>query len=253
LPLQNARVNIWQCDKGGSYSGYSTQVGNTTNTVGQTWLRGYQITDANGEVEFVTIFPGWYNGRICHIHFQVYVSSSYSAISQLTFNVADKQALYAANPTDYSKGADPTTLAGDNIFSDGYAYQVATLTPNSTNDGYDSYLEVTVRGNGTTGMGNIEKENAKQFLLGQNFPNPYVSETVIPVELVHPADVTLAFYDLQGRNVASVVKPNLAPGRHDVPIDLKALGLSAGNYACQIVVKNSDGIFQDFKMMTAAQ
>src|SRR5688572_23919869 len=80
LPMQNVRVNIWHCDKDGLYSGYGTEIG-------LTYLRGYQITDANGEVELITIFPGWYPGRICHIHFQVYVSSSYAAISQLTFDI----------------------------------------------------------------------------------------------------------------------------------------------------------------------
>src|SRR5262245_27378242 len=73
-PMQNLRVNIWHCDKDGLYSGYNSQVG-------LTYLRGDQITDANGEVEFITIFPGWYPGRVCHIHFQVYVSTSYAAIS----------------------------------------------------------------------------------------------------------------------------------------------------------------------------
>lgn len=73
-PMQNVRVNIWHCDKDGLYSGYDQT--NNKGQAGLTYLRGYQITDANGIVNFVTIFPGWYTGRICHIHFQVYVSSS---------------------------------------------------------------------------------------------------------------------------------------------------------------------------------
>ncbi len=167
--MQNLRVNIWHCDKDGLYSGYSQ-----TNNPGQaafTYLRGYQMTDANGEVEFITIFPGWYNGRICHIHFQVYVSSSYAAISQLTFDIATKQAIYAANATLYPNGADPMTLANDNVFSDGYAYQMATLTPNATTGGYDAYLEATIQGSGTLGMGNLEKENAKQVAAKKKHKN----------------------------------------------------------------------------------
>jgi protocatechuate 3,4-dioxygenase beta subunit len=72
-PMSNVRVNIWHCDRIGNYSGYGTEMG-------LTYLRGYQIADANGEVEFVTIFPGWYTGRIAHIHFQVYVSSVFAAV-----------------------------------------------------------------------------------------------------------------------------------------------------------------------------
>ena len=76
--MPNVRVNIWHCDKDGNYSGYQSQQG-------LTYLRGYQMADANGEVEFITVFPGWYNGRTCHIHFQVYVSETYAAIFTIDF------------------------------------------------------------------------------------------------------------------------------------------------------------------------
>jgi protocatechuate 3,4-dioxygenase beta subunit len=251
LPMENVRVNIWHCDKDGLYSGYSQT--NNPGQAGLTYLRGYQFTDANGEVDFTTIFPGWYNGRICHIHFQVYVSSSYAAISQLTFDIATKQAIYAANPTIYTKGADPMTLAADNIFSDGYAYQMATLTPNATTGGYDSYLEVTIQGNGVTGLGHLEKENAKHFSLGQNFPNPYVGETTIPIHLLQPADLTIDLYDLQGKKVATVQQNNLTSGDHNVTLNMQSLGLSTGNYVYQMTVKNKNGVFTDCKMMTAGR
>lgn len=250
LPMQNLRVNIWHCDKDGLYSGYSQA--NNPGQAGLTYLRGYQFTDASGEAEFITILPGWYPGRICHIHFQVYVSSSYAAISQLTFDIAAKQAVYAAHPAIYTKGSDPMTLAADNIFSDGYAYQMATLTPNSTTGGYDAYLEVTIQGDGViTGLGHLEKENAKYFSLGQNFPNPYMNETTIPVNLIQPADLTLDLYDLQGKKVTTIQQNNLAAGEHKMSLDMQKLGLATGNYVYQITVKNKNGVFVDGKMMTA--
>lgn len=260
-PMQNVRVNIWHCDKDGLYSGYDQQ--NNAGQAGQTYLRGYQMTDANGEVEFTTIFPGWYNGRICHIHFQVYVSSSYAAISQLTFDVATKNAIYAANTTDYTKGADPMSLASDNIFSDGYTYQIASLTANSSG-GYDAELEVTVQGTGTannnptdttgtTSIGHIEKENAKQFTLGQNHPNPHSGVTTIPFSLTKSSDVTIELWDLSGRKVASLPHNGLSSGDHQVTVDLNGLGLSSGNYVYQLEVRNTDGTFRDTKMMTAGK
>lgn len=249
-PMANVRVNIWHCDKDGSYSGYSVSNGNTTNTVGETWLRGYQITDANGEVEFITIFPGWYSGRICHIHFQVYVSTSYAAISQLSFDINAKNALYAANSSLYTKGADPMTFSSDNIFSDGYAYQLATLTPNSTTGGYDTYLEVTVQGAGTTGIGHQEKEVARQFELGQNFPNPFTQTTQIPIVLKIPAQVTLQIWDLEGRMVAQSDMGNLNAGEHWAQVDLKEWGLSQGSYVYQVEVVNANGTYRQYKLMT---
>ena len=252
LPMPNLRVNIWHCDKDGLYSGYS-QAGNA-GQAGLTYLRGYQMTDANGEVEFITIFPGWYNGRVCHIHFQVYVSSSYAAISQLTFDVPTKQAIYAAYPSLYTNGADPIAPGSDGIFSDGYTFQITTPTPDIGTGGYDAYLEVTIQGNGTTtGLGHIERETAKQFAMGQNFPNPFVNETTIPVNLIYPSEVKLDLYDLQGRIVKTIDKGNLSSGDHEISINLNELGISKGNYAYQLEIKNQNGTFRDVKLMTCDQ
>ncbi len=242
-PMPNVRVNIWHCDNVGNYSGYGTQTG-------LTYLRGYQMTDANGEVEFITIVPGWYNGRVCHIHFQVFVSSSYSVVSQFAFDQATLNAIYAAYPLVYTKGADPLTPATDNIFSDGYTLQVATLTPNATTGGYDSYLEVTVQGTGTVGVGHIEKETAKQVVLGQNFPNPFSNKTTIPFELNHPAKVKIELWNLSGTKVATIDKGNLPNGKHTLDINLKDLDLPNASYAYQIEVENEMGVFKTVKLMT---
>lgn len=251
--MTNVRVNIWHCDKDGIYSGYAggTNQGGSTDTK---WLRGYQLTDANGEVAFTSIFPGWYSGRLCHIHFKVTVSSSYAAVSQLTFDIPTKNAVYAAFPALYTKGSDPMTVAEDNVFSDGVTYQTATLTGNAT-DGYETYLEVTVAGTGTggggTGIGHIEKENAKQFSLGQNYPNPHSGVTTIPFNLVNSSTIKFEMYDLSGRKIKEINEGKLNAGDHTLKLDLSSLGITHANYIYQIQVENSDGIFRECKMMTA--
>ena len=68
-PLSGAYVDIWHCDASGGYSDVSGQ-GNPNN-IGLKFLRGYQVTDANGTVQFTTIYPGWYSGRTVHIHYKV--------------------------------------------------------------------------------------------------------------------------------------------------------------------------------------
>ncbi|MCB0711966.1 MAG: hypothetical protein KDD67_06520 [Ignavibacteriae bacterium] len=251
-PMQNVRVNIWHCDKDGLYSGYDNNM--NSGQAGLTYLRGYQITDANGEVEFVTIFPGWYNGRICHIHFQVYVSSSYAAVSQLTFDIPAKNAIYAANSSIYTKGADPTSFSGDNIFADGYQYQLATLTPNASTGGYDTFLEVSVRGAGaTSGVGHLERENDKQFTLEQNYPNPLSRATTIPFSLERASDVSIELWDLAGKKVATIDRKGLSAGKHNVDIMLDELGLRPENYVYQIVVTNRDGVYKGNKLMTVVR
>ncbi|MEZ5173689.1 MAG: hypothetical protein R2850_09345 [Bacteroidia bacterium] len=251
FPMENVRVNIWHCDKDGNYSGYDNSM--NPGQAGLTYLRGYQFTDVNGEVEFITIFPGWYQGRICHIHFQVYVSSQYSAISQLSFDIDTKNAIYAAHSDIYTKGADPMTFSQDNIFSDGYQYQLATLTPNSETGGYDTYLEVTVQGNGVLGTGHIEKQNAKQFSLGQNFPNPHKGATVIPYSIRNKSDVSIELFSLDGKKAHVVHLGSQAAGDYNYNVDLNSLGLPVSNYVYQIIVNNSDGIFRDCKMMSLSK
>ena len=67
-PLEGAQVDVWHCDAMGIYSDVVERV---FNTRGQRFLRGYQLTDAKGHVQFQTIFPGWYSGRTVHIHFTI--------------------------------------------------------------------------------------------------------------------------------------------------------------------------------------
>jgi hypothetical protein len=244
LPMPNVRVNIWACDKDGNYSGYGTELG-------KTYMRGYQITDANGEVNFTSILPGWYNGRICHIHFQAYVSSVYAAISQLTYPIPEKNAIYAANPTLYTKGLDPLSYNNDGVFADGYAYQLATLTPNPDTGGYDSYLEVTIQGSGLTSLAKAEPETGGQFKLYQNQPNPYINETEIPFDLKQNADAFLEIWDLSGKKLAEFKKQGLNAGRHAFHLDMISLGLAGYTYVYQLRVENVNGVFRQAKVMTA--
>ncbi|MFN8318931.1 MAG: hypothetical protein U0V54_05850 [Saprospiraceae bacterium] len=250
-PMQNVRVNIWHCDKDGVYSGYNTN--NNNGDVNAINFRGYQFTDANGEVEFITIFPGWYSGRIAHIHFQVAVSSSYSAVSQLTWDIAAKNAVYAANSGIYTKGADPLTYSTDNIFNNGYTQQLATLTPNTATSGYNSYLEVTVQGTGTTGVGHIENEIAKVLELKQNYPNPFKDSTSIAFELKYPSHTSLEIWGLQGRKVKTVIEEFKYAGSYVELIRLSDINLTPASYVYQLVVKNEFGTFRLPKMMTHYQ
>jgi protocatechuate 3,4-dioxygenase beta subunit len=71
--LPNAQVDIWHCDAMGAYSGVEDRSG---STAGQMFLRGYQMSDAEGRVRFTTIYPGWYPGRTVHIHFKVRVAAA---------------------------------------------------------------------------------------------------------------------------------------------------------------------------------
>jgi protocatechuate 3,4-dioxygenase beta subunit len=117
--VSGARVDIWHCNKDGYYSGYANQPGllGSKSYVGETWLRGYELSDSNGAAKFTTIYPGWYGGRATHIHIEVYVNSVMKKTSQVTFleTISDAvhvSTLYAAH------GVNPVRNANDSVFGD---------------------------------------------------------------------------------------------------------------------------------------
>jgi protocatechuate 3,4-dioxygenase beta subunit len=226
-PMPNVRVHIWHCDNAGGYSGYNSEEG-------LTYCRGYQITDENGECEFITIVPGWYPGRVTHVHFQVYVSSAYSAVSQWTWPHDETVAAVAAHPELYPEGPDPLSPSQDGVFADGFDLQMATLEWDEAAGEYVSEYEATVEGAGTSGVGYHEMRSAQVMALGQNYPNPCRTETTFPLELHQPAQVSLSLWDLNGRCVHRLECGKWPVGRHSLPLDLTAMNLSSGTYAFQV-------------------
>lgn len=141
-PLTNTEVYIWHCDKDGLYSGYNQAGG---NTIGQTFLRGLQTTDANGRVSFTTIFPGWYAGRITHIHLRAYIGAAARATTQFAFPSDIVAAVYASSL--YTKGQNTSVsgFAQDGIFADGTTYQMLAMS-GSVAAGYDASINVGIAG-----------------------------------------------------------------------------------------------------------
>jgi protocatechuate 3,4-dioxygenase beta subunit len=137
-PITNALVYVWHCDKDGAYSGYS-------NAIGETFCRGVQMTDSTGLARFTTIYPGWYSGRITHVHFRVHLGNSLEATSQLAFPQDITRTVYASSL--YAARGQNTSVTGfgaDNVFSDGEQYQLCTMTRNASTGGYDAGLSVGI-------------------------------------------------------------------------------------------------------------
>jgi protocatechuate 3,4-dioxygenase beta subunit len=118
-PYAGAQVDIWHCNASGVYSDIASE-----STSSDQWLRGYQLTGANGQVTFTTIIPGWYAGRTTHIHLRV--RSSYSEASsttdetnttQLFFDQTFIDTLYTTVAPYSSEGTNPTTNASDRVYS----------------------------------------------------------------------------------------------------------------------------------------
>jgi protocatechuate 3,4-dioxygenase beta subunit len=121
--LPGAMVDIWQCDAQGIYSGVQDRFADTR---GQKWLRGHQITNAQGVAQFTTIYPGWYPGRTVHIHFKIrYRNRDFT--SQLFFDDALSDRILANPP--YVKSGTRTRNANDSIYRNGGSQLLLNLTP----------------------------------------------------------------------------------------------------------------------------
>ena len=138
-PVSNAAVEIWQCDADGHYSEYAQ--GNYDGR-GQTFLRGLQLTNGTGQCTFVTIYPGWYQGRATHIHVDVTVNGQRVKSTQMAFPEEVSAQVYAQG-VYASKGQNSTTNARDNVFSDGTSTEMASVS-GSPAAGYTATLQVGV-------------------------------------------------------------------------------------------------------------
>ena len=113
--LAGVQIDIWHCHAGGLYSDEAQN-----GTTGETWLRGYQITDASGNVAFTTIYPGWYQGRTVHIYVMArYYDSTgnttYQFTTQLFFDEATNNLVLANYPYN-TRGTRDTTNQNDGIY-----------------------------------------------------------------------------------------------------------------------------------------
>lgn len=140
LPLEGAQVDIWQCDALGVYSDISDP---GFSTVGQQFLRGFQVTDSDGVARFTTIYPGWYQGRTVHIHFKVRSSAStdtsYEFTSQLFFDDELSDRVFQQEPYA-GKGDRGTRNDNDGIYQE--SGNQLLLNVEETGSGYAATFDI---------------------------------------------------------------------------------------------------------------
>lgn len=145
-PLANAAVYLWHCDREGQYSMYSG------GAESENYLRGVQVSDADGRLTFMSIFPACYSGRWPHAHFEVYASVEDAtgggepiATSQLALPQDTCDVVYATTGYEQSvRNLSQLSLESDMVFSDDdAAHQMATMTGDASS-GYTAALTVAV-------------------------------------------------------------------------------------------------------------
>jgi protocatechuate 3,4-dioxygenase beta subunit len=126
-PIANAVVDVWHCDAEGSYS-----------EPGETYLRGAQVTNADGIVEFTTVYPGWYPGRTVHIHAKVHLDKQTALTTQFYFDDTVSAHVFVDDPYPGESNRD-----GFND-SDGLYDRNLELTLSKNADGYRGRITLDV-------------------------------------------------------------------------------------------------------------
>jgi len=172
------------------------------------------------------------------MHFQVHVSTQYSAVSQWTWPHAAVVDAVQTHAELYPEGPDPLTPEQDFAFNDGYDLQLASLEWDAANGEYVSEYEATVEGEGTVGIGYEERRTAEVMAFGANYPNPFSASTALPLELLQPAAVHVTVFDLNGKRVWERDFGQLTAGAHS--FDLGA-DLPNGPQSCAVQVVATTG------------
>ncbi|MDQ4098337.1 MAG: intradiol ring-cleavage dioxygenase, partial [Actinomycetota bacterium] len=130
----NTTVDVWHCDAAGVYSDVTAN-----NSAGKKFLRGYQTTDSNGLASFITIYPGWYQGRAVHIHFKIRTPEGMDFTSQLFFDETLNDQVFTRAPYN-SRSGNRTRNSSDGIFRQAGNDLLLSATPDG--QGYASTFEI---------------------------------------------------------------------------------------------------------------
>jgi protocatechuate 3,4-dioxygenase beta subunit len=231
LPIGNAIVDLWHCDALGLYSGYNQPGGDMT---GEDFMRGIQITGADGFAEFMTVFPGWYPGRANHMHLKVRFDQSTYITSQLFFPQEIGDLVQTTLDPYRSRGANPTKNTNDGTFNS-VANKSAVMVSMAP-DGSSYVGTVTF---GITGLQSAAEAAppVPRVTLTTPFPNPTPSVTTLWLTLPRGEQrVRVAVYDVDGAERVTLHNGPLLGGRHAVELD--GSELRPGTYVVRADVGN---------------
>jgi protocatechuate 3,4-dioxygenase beta subunit len=139
-PLSGAMVDVWHCDAAGVYSDVRDS---QFDSRGKKFLRGYQQTNANGNAEFLTIYPGWYEGRAVHIHFKIRSTAqgarAQEFTSQLYFDESVNDQIFKQAPYNTKRGRRVMNDT-DSLFRRGG--RELLVTPAKNTQGYTAKFDI---------------------------------------------------------------------------------------------------------------
>jgi protocatechuate 3,4-dioxygenase beta subunit len=252
-PFAGAQVDIWHADPSGKYSDESAE-----GTSGKKYLRGYQISDADGQVAFKTVYPGWYSGRTVHIHVRVRTfdssgTATYDFLTQMFFDdtltdTVDQQSAYSARGTRDTRNAADSIYGSDgsslllSIASDGSGGYAGTFTfgLSAGSDSSSTTSTSTSTSTSTTSSGSSDT-SVGAALAGATCTRTALGVRSVAAKLRTTEQLALEVRLRRGtRTIAQRKVAALGSGTRTVRLPLsKAIG--SGRATLQIVARDSAG------------
>jgi protocatechuate 3,4-dioxygenase beta subunit len=147
-PIAGAEVDVWHTSADGFYSGEDSVQQCTLGdpeAIASRWMRGVQVTDKDGRVDFDTCFPGWYGGRTIHIHFQIRIGGTEYVTSQLFFDDAMSDEIIASEPVYSDRGPRDTTNADDGVIGGGDVDNVLLMAERQSDGAMLAWRALVIR------------------------------------------------------------------------------------------------------------
>lgn len=219
--LQGAWVDIWHCDAGGLYSDTAAN-----NTVGQQFLRGYQITNTSGAANFTTIYPGWYSGRAVHIHVRIRTFNGTAVVgnfvTQLFFEDSISDTVFAQAPYNTRGRTRDTLNANDMVYNGAANKERALSTLVRTDSGYSATLNIGVDiATQTPAPVTGTAYALPQVAYGAGWNTSlYLANTA-----AEAASVTLNFLDTAGSPLVVTLPGQGSSATHTVPLNPRATAM----------------------------
>jgi protocatechuate 3,4-dioxygenase beta subunit len=218
-PVAGAHVDIWHANAAGVYS----DVGSAR---GETFLRGYQVSDADGLVAFKTVWPGWYQGRTIHIHVRVRTYDAGGAVAtnyttQIFFAESDNTAVLtgAAPYNTRSPQLDPTRNANDNILGSNTATNVLDAS-GSPSAGYSGTFTIMLSGGSSSGSAPAAADTAVSATL----KSAKVSGRSVVLSVQAGETLTAGAKLLHGTTVVGQATGKLTAGTHALRVTARSAG-----------------------------
>jgi protocatechuate 3,4-dioxygenase beta subunit len=233
-PYEGAVVDIGHCNADGLYSDESAN-----GTSGQTFLRGYQVTDSNGAVQFTSIYPGWYSGRTVHIHVRVRTfsgsSTTYNFTTQIFFDESTNNAVLATSPYN-TRGSRDTTNAQDSIYSSSLIAPVS----GDTSSGYTATFSIGLSGLPASNSGSSSDSKVAASLLSAKVASTPRGQRVLKLRIKAQETISAVARLQRGGKLLARRKRSLKSGTHLLKVPIGA-GVEAGAAQLKLSLGDSSG------------